>query len=60
MVVRKVKPGMFDVFMGKGWDNWGRFITRHTQFGTQVKQIAGHPFTHIDKEEVEGRFNQKH
>lgn len=37
MFIKKMKPNVFDVFLGKGWDNWSRVRKGH--WGVSV--VAG-------------------
>lgn len=36
MFVKKLKPHVYDVFVGKGWDNWSRVRKGH--WGVSVVQ----------------------
>lgn len=38
MFVKKLKPHVYDVFVGKGWDNWSRVRKGH--WGVSV--VGGH------------------
>ena len=53
MLVRKAKPHVFDIFFGKGWSFWGRFLVKKSG---QLIQIAGNRFTKEEFEEVEIRL----
>jgi hypothetical protein len=37
MFIKKLSPGVYDVFIGNGWDNWTRIRRRH--WGVQI--VAG-------------------
>ena len=56
MLIKKAKPRVFDVFVGKGWGFWGRFLIKHNQFGQKLIQINGNKFTREEFEEVEMRL----
>jgi hypothetical protein len=53
MLIKKAKPHMFDIFIGKGWKFWGRFLVKKTQFGRKIIQLKGNQFTKEEFEEVE-------
>lgn len=60
MIIKKVNHNTVDVFLGKGWDFWGRFKIKFGKEHTQVFQINGTKFPKQDHEEVEMRFNKVH
>lgn len=53
MLIKQINKNLYDVFLGKGWNNWGRFLIKYTPTGKQIKQIRGIPFSKIDTEETE-------
>lgn len=60
MLIKQVNKNISDAFIGKGFDNWGRFLIRYTPQGTVVKQIKGIPFKKEDLAQVEAHFNVQH
>lgn len=56
MLIKKVKSHQFDIFLGKGWKFWGRFLVKQNQFGKRLIQLAGNRFTREEIEEVELRL----
>jgi hypothetical protein len=59
MLIKPLNKNIVDVFLGKGWNNWGRFLLRFTPQGKQIKQIKGIPFTKAELEEIEFILNPK-
>jgi|688.fasta_scaffold502775_3 hypothetical protein len=55
MLIKKAKPHMFDIFIGKGWKFWGRFLVNKDK---KLIQIKGNHFNRIEFEEVEMRLCQ--
>jgi hypothetical protein len=53
MLIKKAKQHVFDVFFGKGWKFWGRFLIKKDK---RLIQIAGNRFTREEVEEVEIRL----
>jgi hypothetical protein len=55
MLIRKAKYNQFDVFLGKGWKFWGRFLVKKSQAGQRdsLIKLKGSPFTREEIEEVE-------
>lgn len=60
MLIRKVKPNHFDVFLGNGWNFWGRFFVKHTQFNKRLVQTMGNHFNKEEFEEVQGKLCKSH
>ena len=61
MVVRKVDAHIFDVFMGKGWDNWVRVKTHRSPTGNRISIIKSAIHVNkIEKDEIEALFNTQH
>lgn len=57
MLVKKCKPHMFDIFLGKGWNFWGRFLVKREG---HLIQLKGNKFTKEEFEEVEMRLCKSH
>lgn len=53
MLIKKCKPRVFDVFLGKGWKFWGRFLVKQNELGKKLIQLNGSKFTREEFEEVE-------
>lgn len=53
MLIKKAKPHIFDVFLGKQWNFWGRFLVKKEG---RLIQISGNRFTKEEFEEVEMRL----
>lgn len=54
MLIKKAgKPYIFDVFLGKRWSFWGRFLLKKEG---KLIQINGNKFTKEEFEEVEMRL----
>jgi len=53
MLIKKVKPHVFDIFLGKRWSFWGRFLVKRDN---RLIQINGNKFTKEEFEEVEMRL----
>lgn len=53
MLIKKVKPHVFDIFLGKRWSFWGRFLVKRDN---RLIQINGNKFTKEEFEEVEIRL----
>ena len=57
MIVKKVNNNTIDVFLGEGWENWGRFKIKYGKEHNQVFQIKGIRFSKHDFAEVERKQN---
>lgn len=54
LIMHTDKPNIFDVFLGKGWGFWGRFVYKHNTLNSKpLIQIKGSKFTREELEEVE-------
>lgn len=57
MKILKVNNNTIDVFLGEGWENWGRFKVKFGKQVTQLFQIKGTRFHKKDLTELEGKYN---
>lgn len=53
MFIKKLSPGVYDVFIGNGWDNWTR-VRRGGADGLSV--IAGKDLNRAVLNKVKGRI----
>lgn len=58
MEIKTVNHNTIDVFIGKGWDFWGRFKIAYKKEGTKLYQINGNNFPEKVKEELEKTYNK--
>jgi len=58
MEIKNVNHNTIDVFIGKGWEFWGRFKLAHKKEGTKLYQINGNNFPEKVKEELEKTYNK--
>ena len=57
MVIKTVNPTTIDVFLNKGWDNWGRFKVSHKNKETKCYQIAGVHFNKTTIKNIEEQLD---
>ena len=48
MLIKELNHNTIDVFVGQGWDNWGRFKIANKPDGKQLFQIKGNRFSKED------------
>lgn len=58
-MIKQVNFNTIDVFLGKGWDFWGRFKIAHKQDKTHLYQIAGTRFPNQEVEKLHNLYNSK-
>lgn len=58
MEIKYINHNTIDVFIGKGWDSWGRFKIAHRKDGSKVFQIAGNNFPEKEKQSLEQIINE--
>ena len=47
-----------DVFLGSGWDSWGRFKISHKDRIAKCYQVAGNKFNNKEVSQLESKVNE--
>jgi hypothetical protein len=57
MEIKQLNHNTIDVFIGKGWEQWGRFKIAHKQDGVKLFQIGGNRFPKEVQASLEKQYN---
>lgn len=57
MLIKQLDHNTIDVFIGTGWDFWGRFKIAHKKNGIQLFQIKGTRFPKKEEEVLHNYYN---
>lgn len=58
MTIIPVNKTTIDVFLGNGWETWGRFKLSHKEKTIRCYQVAGNRFNKEEVSTIENKVNE--